>query len=132
MLYFRIKFRVPEEQLLPKHQWKLAVWTFWENVLGMDPKNLLCESCGPFPEVLVADGVSIGMFIENLRGKENLFVPYNSPDVLQAPSFNDRNFIRQPSNRAILKKAAESGKFPLFRTANLSDDPGNIFVFAST
>ena len=43
----------------------------------MDTKKLLCEDCGPRPEVLVADGVSIGMQVKNLDGREKLFVRYD-------------------------------------------------------
>ena len=58
---YSTKYRVPVEKLLPRHLWFKAVWLFWEQVLEMDTKNLLCEDCGPRPEVLVADGVAIGM-----------------------------------------------------------------------
>ena len=99
-------------------------WKFWRQVLHLDTKALfMCESCGENPAHLVCDGVSIGVLVEHLRGVDNLMVPFASPEVLKSPSYQDRHFVKIPSNRKYLKQCAEQSKYPSKKNVK-SDDCG--------
>jgi hypothetical protein len=120
----RDKFGVEEDNLILWKIFRTAIWKFWKEVLNLNLKDLMkCKACGPSPEYLVADGVSIGLLVEHLRGVDNLLVPFASQEVMEAPSYQDRHFVTKPANRKYLKTCAEAGKYPSKRMAK-SDDPG--------
>ena len=118
------KYKVEDHELMLWGVFRDAIWKFWRQVLHLDTKALfMCESCGENPAHLVCDGVSIGVLVEHLRGVDNLMVPFASPEVLKSPSYQDRHFVKIPSNRKYLKQCAEQSKYPSKKNVK-SDDCG--------
>ena len=62
------------------------------------------------------DGVSIGMLVDKLRDEENPLLPFISKEILDAPEFKDRMFIKLKKNRNLLQNVFKSSS----KTVNLS------------
>ena len=90
------------EELLPFHIFKEAVYFFWVNVLEINKKSsFVCSNCGSRPADLFMDGVAVGMLfgkVTNIEMDDFIF-PFESPEVLDAPAFKDRMFIKTKKNR---------------------------------
>ena len=90
--------------------WHAACVEFWNNILTIDDKkSFMCVDCGPRPEVLVIDGIAMGLQISELKKNlENMTTntPCQSNKTFQVSKFEDRMFIIKPANRKILKEAA--------------------------
>ena len=61
------------------------------------------------------------MMIEHLRGIDNLIVPFQSPSVIENPTYQERMFIKVHHNKQYLKKCSETGKFPTARGSKILD-----------
>ena len=86
--------------------WRFAVIRFWNEVLEIDMKKVFqCIECRLKPPVLVADGTSVGFQARKLLGETNLFVPLRSKEVISAPIYRKRMFVKKQVNRNILKEA---------------------------
>ena len=95
------------EELLPFHIFKEAVYFVWVNVLEINKKSSFVGSnCGPKQANLCMDGVAVGMLFEKVKDIEmdDFIIPFESPEVLDAPAFKDRMFIKTKKNRDFLKR----------------------------
>ena len=68
------------------------------------------------------DGVSIGIKISSLKEKDDLFLPFTGNNLLQAPSYKDRMFIKLKKDRDILKNAVKNENYPIVNVKGSSDD----------
>ena len=111
--------------LLPWYIWNKAVMFFWNQVLDLPLEKLfICDDCGPRPDFLCMDGVSIGMMVDKVQKEGNLFVPIESDKVLDAPEYKERMFIKTKKNRKMIIKACQEGKFPNIKHSLFDQDPG--------
>ena len=123
----RMQFQYGAEQddLLPWFIWNKAVMLFWNEVLNLPlDKLFVCDDCGPRPEVLCMDGVSIGIMVDKVQKEGNLFVPISSDEILDAPEYKERMFIKTKKNRKMIIKACEDRKYPNIRSSQFNQDPG--------
>ena len=74
--------------------------------------------------ICVWTGVSIGMMVDKVQKEGNLFVPVESDNVLDAPEYKQRMFIKTKKNRRMLIKACEERKFPIIKSTHYNQDPG--------
>ena len=60
---------------------------FWKST---KKSSFLCSNCGPRPANLCMDGVAVGMLFEQVKDIEmdDFNIPFESPEVLDAPAFN--------------------------------------------
>ena len=92
---------------------------FWKEVLNLPLQKLfICDDCGPRPDYLCMDGVSIGMMVDKVQKEGNLFVPIEPDNVLDAPEYKQRMFIKTKKNRRMLIKACEERKFPIIKSTH--------------
>ena len=56
------------------------------------------------------DGVAVGMLFEKVKNIEmdDFIFPFESPEVLDAPAFKDRMFIKTKKNIDFLKRFCDS------------------------
>ena len=121
----QFQYGAKQEELLPWYVWNKAVRLFWKDVLNLPLEKLFtCDDCGPRPDYLCMDGVSIGMMVDKVQKEGNLFVPIESDNVLDAPEYKQRMFIKTKKNRRMLIKACEERKFPTIRSTHYNQDPG--------
>ena len=57
------------------------------------------------------DGVSIGMMVDKVQKEGNLFVPIQSDNILDAPEYKERMYIKTKKNRKMLRTACEERKY---------------------
>lgn len=112
------KYNMKENQIIEWKAWRQSCIIFWKDVLQMDlKKNYVCKKCGPKPETLVVDGIAMGRQTRLLKKYKNTMdlngAPHTSPTILSGSNFQDRIFIKKPSNRAVLKNAAQSKTWPI-------------------
>ena len=121
----QFQYGAEQEELLPWYIWNKAVQMFWREVLNLPLEKLfICDDCGPRPEYLCMDGVSIGMMVDKVQKEGNIFVPIQSENILDAPEFKERMFIKTKKNRNMLRTACEERKYPNIKTTQYSQDPG--------
>ena len=53
------------------------------------------------------DGVSQGMMVDKVQKRGNMFVPIESDQVLDAPEYKDRMFIKTKKNKKMIIKACQ-------------------------
>ena len=103
-------------------KWQKAISIFWNKVLDINMKEMFqCKNCGVRPEMLVADGVSIGLQLKRLAGKENLFIPFSNKPLIKGPPYKKRMFVKKHKNQMILKEAAETKSWPNFNSCIKND-----------
>ena len=58
----QFQYGAKQEELLPWYVWNKAVRIFWKEVLNLPLEKLfICDDCGPRPDYLCMDGVSIAL-----------------------------------------------------------------------
>jgi hypothetical protein len=64
----RYKFRGLDEYVVPKTTFMRGLWSCMQHLIVpfIDQKLCECEKCGPVPDVIVADGVAIGVRLQTL------------------------------------------------------------------
>ena len=58
----------------------------------------------------------------------DLVLPFNSPEILDAPHYKERMFIKLKKNRDMLKKCMDTDNYPNFSKCDFSKEPNMIFV----
>ena len=97
----------------------------WNDVLDLPLDQLfMYESCGPRPDYLCMDGVSIGILTDKVQKEGNLFTPVSSPEFLDAPGYSDRQIIKTKESRNLVSKACEKEEFPNIKPMHIKQDPG--------
>ena len=97
----------------------------WNDVLDLPLDQLfMYESCGPRPDYLCMDGVSIGILTDKVQKEGNLFTPVSSPETLDAPGYNDRQIIKTKKRRNLVSKACEKEEFPNIKPTNIKQNQG--------
>ena len=85
-----------------------------------------CVDCGPRPEVLVFDGIAMGLMKTELNKHKEMvkeLVKKSKIDI-EGSKFNDRMFIKRSKNRKILREASENKAWPKIEIDGDSDsDP---------
>ena len=123
------QYGAEDHELVPFHIFKNAVFLFWEEVLNMNPKTaFVCPDCGPRPKTLCCDGVAVGMQWDKMKEISDLIMPFNSPEILDAPQYKERMFIKMKKNRDLLKKCMDTGNYPNFSKFDFSKEPKMQFV----
>ena len=90
-----MKWGMDQTKVIGWKNWHAACVEFWNNILTIDDKkSFMCVDCGPRPEVLVIDGIGMGMTTNT---------PCQSNKTFQGSKFEDQMFISKPANRKILK-----------------------------
>ena len=111
-----MKWGMDPTQVISWNKWHAACVDFWNNILTIDDKkSFVCVDCGPRPNVLVLDGIAMGLQISELKKNcENLKTqtPFQSLKTFESSKYEDRMFIRKPANRKILKEAAQNCAWP--------------------
>ena len=111
-----MKWGMDPKTVISWTNWHSACVEFWNNVLTIDDKkSFTCVTCGPRPKVLVVDGTAMGLQISELKKHiQNMKVeaPYKSKCIFEGSKFEERNFIKRPVNRKILKEAAKKCTWP--------------------
>ena len=76
------------------------------------------------------DGVAVGMLFEKVKDIEmdDFIIPFESPEILDAPAFKDRMFIKTKKNRDFLKRFCDSDEFPNFKSINFEREPNMIHI----
>ena len=74
------------------------------------------------------DGVAVGMQWDKMKEISDLIMPFNSPEILDAPQYKERMFIKMKKNRDLLKKCMETGNYPNFSKFDFSKEPKMQFV----
>ena len=122
-----MKWGMTETKVISWKKWHAACVEFWNNILTIDDKkSFMCVDCGPRPEVLVIDGIAMGLQISELKKNlENMTTntPCQSNKTFQGSKFEDRMFISKPANRKILKEAAKKCSWPVISEKQLEMDP---------
>ena len=127
----RDQYGADTHELVPFHIFRSAVFLFWEEVLNINPKTgFVCPECGPRPKTLCCDGVAVGMQWEKIKDISDLdlVLPFNSPEILDAPHYKERMFIKLKKNRDMLKKCMDTENYPNFSKCDFSKEPNMIFV----
>ena len=125
------QYGVLQENILPWHIWNTAVTCFWEEILSMNPeKSFVCPDCGPRPDFLCMDGVCVGISVDNIKHQKDsdLFLQYSDKDILDAPDYKSRMFIKEKRNREIIRNACLQSKIPDLRKVNFEKDPGMLLI----
>ena len=119
-----------QNQVISWESWRLGVWKFWGDVLELDALKLFtCPDCGPRPKVLVADGITLGVQIKQLKeSKLSLTVPYNSSKILSGSKHKNRMFIKFFTNRKLLKTACLEKKWPIINKIKSNDEGMELVV----
>ena len=125
----RDQYGADTHELVPFHIFRSAVFLFWGEVLNINPKTgFVCPECGPRPKTLCCDGVAVGMQWEKIKDISDLVLPFNSPEILDAPHYKERMFIKLKKNRDVLKKCMDTENFPNFSKFDFSKEPNMVFV----
>ena len=91
----QFQYGVEQEVLLPWYIWNKAVMFFWNQVLDLPLEKLfICDDCGPRPEFLCMDGVSVGMMVDKVQKEGNLFVPIKSEQENDNESLSRRKISK--------------------------------------
>ena len=110
------KYGMKEEEVISWNKWRQACNIFWKDIFVMDlKKNYTCKSCGPRPHTLVVDGIALGIQTKQFKKymkNMTLYAPYSSPAILKGSDFSNRMFVKEQSNRNILRKAAINRTWP--------------------
>ena len=121
------QYGAKDDELLPFHIFRNSVNMFWGKVLEINPtSSFVCENCGPRPKALCFDGVCIGLLTEKLKkveSGEQFDIPIVSEEILEAPDFKFRMFIKNHKNRKFLRACMESDEFPNFSKVDMKTEP---------
>jgi hypothetical protein len=104
------QYGAEETELLPFHIFREAVYLFWTAVLDMNEKSsFVCSVCGPRPQDLCMDGVAVGMLFDKVKdiNMDEFVIPFESSEILDAPSFRERMFIKNKKKQGISEKMYE-------------------------
>ena len=123
-----LKFGMSVEELLSWAAWRVACVEFFNNVLTINEKELFkCSGCGPRPQVLVIDGIAMGLMKSELDKYNEDFskeLDYKSKIDFIGSKFKDRMFIKLSRNRKLIRNAAKAKDWPLLENLEDSDsDP---------
>ena len=130
------KYKMSEDHIISWNAWRQSCVVFWKQVLQMDlKKHYICKHCGPKPDTLVVDGIAMGMQTKLLKkyiNKMNLKgAPQISPSILSGSNFQERIFIKKPSNRTVLRNAASSKTWPIRTNSNTEKEVDPEFVLGA-
>ena len=75
------------------------------------------------------DGVAIGMLVDKLRDEKNPLLPFISEEILNAPEFKERMFVKLKKNRILLQNVFNStGKLLSLTKKDLTNDPNMVKI----
>ena len=122
-----MKYGMNENKVISWNHWRKACVIFITEILRIDEKEVFkCVDCGPRPEVLVFDGIAMGLMKTELNKHKEMvkeLVKKSKIDI-EGSKFNDRMFIKRSKNRKILREASENKAWPKIEIDGDSDsDP---------
>ena len=113
----KFKYGMAESEVISMSAWKKAVAIFWTDIIKLDlPQSFICRSCGPLPETLVFDGITLGLQwrkVRKFQEKMQLLMGRKSKRILQGTTYPERMFVQKKENRNILKEAVAKKLWPL-------------------
>ena len=76
------------------------------------------------------DGDAIGMLFEKIQDldDQDFFITFESPDIIDAPTYKERMFIKLKKNRDLLKKYIEEKEFLDLDKVNMDNNPNTRFI----
>ena len=122
-----MKYGMDEKKVISWKAWHAACVEYWTNILEIDDnKAFTCTTCGPRPNYLVVDGITMGIqasVFNKYRDQMTTTTPYVSNTTLEGSKFEDRMFIKKSSNRKILRDAAKNSTWPVLTVKDDEIDP---------
>ena len=122
-----MKYGMDEGKVISWKAWHAACVEYWTNILGIDDsKAFTCTNCGPRPNYLVVDGITMGIqtsVFNKYRDQMTTTTPHVSNATLEGSKFEDRMFIKKSSNRKILREAAKNCIWPVLTGKDVENDP---------